>query len=300
VVEAGAVVAAAVEGVRPLVEAQRHTLTVSVAEGALRVRADPARLTQVLTNLLNNAAKYTPEGGRIWVSAAREAGEVVFRVKDTGTGIPREMLGKVFDLFTQVDRALDRSQGGLGIGLTLVRRLVEMHGGSVLAQSEGLGHGAEFTVRLPLCQDEPASEAGQAGRPEPPGGPLAGAPCRVLVVDDNASAADGLAVLLRLGGYEVHLAHDGRSALEVARAFRPDVVLLDIGLPELDGYEVAHRLRQQPATRDVLLVAVTGYGQVDDVERARAAGFDHHFTKPVDYAVLRQVLPVEGRRALAE
>jgi signal transduction histidine kinase/DNA-binding response OmpR family regulator len=293
VLDVAGVVASAVETSRPLVEAHAHLLAVSLPEGPLRVHADPARLTQVLTNLLNNAAKYTPDGGQIWLSAAPDGGEAVFRVRDTGAGIPRDMLSKVFDLFTQVDRSLDRSEGGLGIGLTLVRRLVELHGGRVAAFSEGPGRGSEFVVRLPLLSSE-SGPSTVAGGGAAPGADSIKAPCRVLVVDDNTSAADGLAVLLRLSGHEVQLAHDGETALEAAGTFRPDVILLDIGLPGVDGYEVARRLRAQPASREVMLVAISGYGQDDDLERSRQAGFDHHFIKPVDFSTLRVVLPGRG------
>ncbi len=286
-IDAAQVVASAVETSRPLIEAHNHFLAVAVEPGPLRLHADPARLAQVLTNLLNNAAKYTPDGGRICLKAACEGGQVVFRVCDTGAGIPREMLGKVFDLFTQVDHSLDRAQGGLGVGLTLVRSLVEMHGGTVEAYSDGPGQGSEFVVRLPALAGSTAAPAGE----ESAGGEWVGAPCRVLVVDDNQDAADSLAMLLRLDGHEVHTAHDGPSALEVAREFLPRVVLLDLGLPGLDGYQVARRLREGPDTRDVFLVAVSGYGQDEDRQRSRQAGFDHHLVKPINFSELRQLLP---------
>jgi CheY-like chemotaxis protein len=252
------------------------------------VKADPARLAQVFANLLNNAAKYTPDGGRIRLSIAEEDGNAVVRIRDTGSGIPAEMLSKIFDLFTQVNNSLDRSQGGLGIGLTLVHRLVEMHDGTVQAFSDGSGQGSEFVVRLPLHVEEPALQPLDAPEPIEP---AATAACRVLVVDDNVDAADTLAMLLRVGDHEVRLVHDGLSAVDAARAFRPHVVLLDIGLPGLNGYEVARRLRDDPITKDVLLVAVSGYGQDDDRRRSQQSGFDHHLVKPVDLTALQRIMP---------
>jgi signal transduction histidine kinase/DNA-binding response OmpR family regulator len=285
--EMGTVVAEAVEASRPVIEARRHRLDVNLAEEPLRVNGDAARLAQVLTNLLNNAAKYTDEGGRIGLTVGLEQGWVVCRVTDTGVGIPPEMLSAVFNLFTQADRSLDRSQGGLGIGLTLVRRLVEMHGGTVHAHSEGPGRGSEFVVRLPALVRE-AAGAAAAGGGESAAAPRAG--CRVLVVDDNVDAADSLGMLLRLGGCEVRLAHDGPAALEAAQAFRPQVVVLDIGLPGMDGYEVARQLRTLPSTRHSVLAAVTGYGRDEDRARSREAGFDYHLVKPVDLDMLQAVL----------
>jgi signal transduction histidine kinase/DNA-binding response OmpR family regulator len=296
-IDARQVVSGAVETSRPLIEEHRHILNVSMPETPLPLRADPARLAQVLTNLLNNAAKYTPDGGRIGVRVVREDGEVVFRVRDTGAGIPREMLHKVFDLFTQVDNSLDRAQGGLGVGLTLVRSLVEMQGGSVEAHSEGPGCGSEFVVRLPLLQkseirsqksevseDHSSPALNSDHRPLTSGR-------RVLVVDDNRDAADSLAMLLRFDGHEVRTTHDGATALLAAQAFLPHVVLLDIGLPGLDGYCVARHLREQPGTRDALLVAVSGYGQEEDRQRSRQAGFDYHLIKPIDVNELQKILP---------
>jgi two-component system CheB/CheR fusion protein len=288
VIDLAEVVGRAVETSRPLVDARRQQLTVALPDAPVYLEADPTRLAQVLANLLNNAAKYTPEGGRIWLAAERaDGGEVVLRVRDTGVGIPAEMLPKVFDPFTQADRSLDRSQGGLGIGLTLVRSLVELHGGRVEAASEGLGRGSEFIVRLPALAGEPRPAAAP-GREEGP--PDAAAGRRVLVVDDNADAAECLAWVLRARGHEVCTAHDGVAALEAARGSRPEVVLLDIGLPRMDGYEVARRLRREPGLEKVLLVALTGYGHEDDRRRSRAAGFDHHLVKPADPAELTRLL----------
>jgi signal transduction histidine kinase/DNA-binding response OmpR family regulator len=296
-VDMASVVAEAVEASRPIIEGRRHRLEVVVAPEPLWVNGDAARLAQVLTNLLNNAAKYTDEGGEVWLTVAPEEGAVVARVRDTGVGIPGESLSAVFNLFTQVDRSLDRAQGGLGIGLTLVRRLVEMHGGTVEAHSDGPGKGSEFVVRLPALHRERSG----AGSPDGAGEPVS-AGCRVLVVDDNVDAADSLAMLLRLGGCEVRLAHAGPDAVAEAQAFRPEVVVLDIGLPGMDGYEVAGRLRADPATRGAVLVAVTGYGREEDRARSRQAGFDHHLVKPVDFGLIQGVvasLPARSRPAAA-
>lgn len=283
----GEAVRAAIESSRGTVDARRHRLQVEIVAEAVPVLADPARLQQIITNLIHNAAKYTEPGGLVQVSLRRSGGEAVIRVRDTGAGIKPEMLPHIWSLFAQSERTLDRSQGGLGIGLTLVRALTEMHGGRVEAQSAGPGMGSEFTVTLPLEQAEPEETKAVNGA-----GPMGEKPRRILVVDDNRDAAETLAHLLALQGHEVRTAHDGENGLEVANAWSPDAVLLDIGMPGLDGYEVARRLRAQPATAsgDLLLIAVTGYGQPSDVERAREAGFDHHFTKPVDFGELRATL----------
>jgi PAS domain S-box-containing protein len=287
-VELAAVLARAVETSRPLIDARRHQLTVAVPDGPVWVDADVTRLAQVVSNLLNNAAKYTEEGGRIALAVGREGGEAVLRVRDSGAGIPADMLTQVFDLFVQVERGLDRAQGGLGIGLTLVRSLAEMHGGRVTAHSAGPGRGSEFVVRLPLAGHAPP-DAGSS--PEGPPPALARPPSRrVLVVDDNVDAAESLALLLRAVGHEVRTAHDGLEALREAEAHRPEVVLLDIGLPRLDGYEVARRLRQQEGLRGALVVALTGYGQEEDRRRAAAAGFDVHLVKPADPATVQQLV----------
>ncbi len=287
VVDLAAVVNQAVETARPLLEERRHTLTVSAEPGPLRVKADPARLQQVIGNLLTNAAKYTDAGGQVWLTVEQQEGEAVVRVQDTGRGIPPDMLARVFDLFTQVDASLDRAEGGLGIGLTLVRSLVEMHGGTAEALSEGPGQGSEFVVRLPVLVEEP-----EPAREAPPGRPqaAAGPSRRVLVVDDNRDAADSLAILLRLTGHEVRTAYDGPAALREARAWRPEVVLLDIGLPGMSGHEVARRLREERPAEELLIVALTGYGQEEDRRRSQEAGFDLHFVKPVDPNALRDLL----------
>jgi len=294
--EIASVVAQAVEVSRPIIEARGHRLTVSMPPEPTWVRADPLRLAQVLANLLNNAAKYTEVGGRITLSASREGGDAVFRVRDTGVGIAADMLPRIFDLFAQANTSLERSRDGLGVGLTLVKRLVELHGGTVQAASAGPGKGSEFTVRVPmLAEPQP--------RDQPSGnGELTGeaAARRVLLVDDNQDAAKSLATLLRLGGHEVRLAHDGATALKTAESFQPEVVLLDIGLPGMDGYEVARRLRKEVHLNRSLVAALTGYGHDDDRRRSRAAGIDIHFVKPVDLEALQAMLarPSELRAEL--
>jgi signal transduction histidine kinase/DNA-binding response OmpR family regulator len=273
------VLSRAIETSRPLIQERGHELTVTPAPGPLWSNGDPVRLAQVLSNLLNNAAKFTEKGGKIRLMAAEENGQAILRVRDTGVGIPAEMLGNVFDLFTQVDRSLDRSVGGLGIGLTLVRQLVEMHGGSVEARSDGPGKGSEFIVRLPLTAEAPAPPAvpGPAAPPVPHGPAR-----RILIIDDNKDAAESLRTLLALAGHEVQVAHDGPAGLAAVETFGPEVVLLDIGLPGMDGYEVCRRLRALPDGQHILLAATTGYDRAEDRGRARAAGFDCHLVKPVD------------------
>jgi len=282
------VVARAVETSRPFIEARKHELSVSPPGEPVRLEADPIRLEQVLINLLNNAAKYTDPGGRIWLTWAREGGEAVVRVRDTGIGIPPEMLSRIFDLFTQVDRSLDRAQGGLGIGLTLVRNLIEMHGGAVSADSAGPGRGSEFVVRLPALPPGPEPEAAES-EPVTTKPKARGSGRRVLVVDDNVDAATTLGELLRLWGHKVWVAYDGPGAIQETLAHQPEVVLLDIGLPEMDGYEVARRL-QQIGPEKPMLIALTGYGQEEDQCQSEKAGFAHHFTKPINLVTLQQVL----------
>ena len=291
-----AVVHAAIEASRPFIDEAGHRLELSLPAEPLRIEGDTMRLAQVITNLLNNAAKYTDRGGRILLTARREGAAAVVSVRDNGRGISAEMLPRVFELFAQAAPGHDWSRGGLGIGLTLVRNLVELHGGSVEARSEGIGHGSEFSVRLPL---EPA--AASAAEAAPGAGPLASR--RVLVVDDNRDAADSLGVLLTLLGVETRTAHDGMAALEALDEFEPSVVLLDLAMPVMDGYEVAERMRQHPHGRSVSLVAVTGWSLDSDRLRSAAYGFDRHLVKPVDLDVLRQLLadlppaPEQARRA---
>jgi signal transduction histidine kinase len=280
-----AIVKAAIETSRPVLDNMRHELIVELSDEPMSVGGDPVRLTQVFSNLLNNAAKYTNHGGRITVTTRREGGEAIVSVKDNGIGIAPALLGQVFDMFMQVDRSTRRSQGGLGIGLTLVRSLVNMHGGTVEARSEGPGLGSEFVVRLPLLVESQAV-AVSSRRVEP-------LPARrILIVDDSRDGGESLAMLLRVLGAEVALAHSGRSALETVETFKPDVVLLDIGMPGMDGYEVARRIRANPSTRDISLIALTGWGQDEDRRRSVAAGFNHHLVKPADIEQLRQLLTV--------
>ncbi len=287
-VDLAEVVATAVETSRPMIESHHHKLTVSLPDRPVRVEADAARLAQVLSNLLNNAAKYTEDGGRIELSAQRTPKEAVLRVRDNGVGIAPEALPQVFDMFMQVESSTDRSQGGLGIGLTLVRRLVEMHGGKIEARSAGLGKGSEFLVRLPALA-EPAPESARE-LPEASSASSAKGSRRTLVVDDNVDSAESMALVLRLQGHEVRLAYDGQSALEEAQSFRPEVMFLDLDLPKMDGYEVARRLRLEPAMRDMTLVAMTGYGQEEDRQRTQEAGFQLHLVKPVDFNKVDELL----------
>ncbi|HUE75150.1 MAG TPA: response regulator [Pirellulaceae bacterium] len=273
------IVSAAIETSRPLIEAHGHKLRVLLPNRRLELDGDRTRLAQVLTNLLNNAAKYTAAGGSITLDIQADGGEAVIRVRDTGMGIPREMLAKIFDLFTQVDRSIDRSQGGLGVGLTLVRKLVELHGGAVRVTSEGLGKGAEFIVRLPL---RPAGTPGQGAVNPPALSPAVAERLRVLIVDDNNDAADSLARFFRHSGHETRVVYDGLDAIAAAGEFSPHAVVLDLGLPGIDGFAVARELRRQPVMSRAALVAVSGYGHEDFVRRSQEAGFDGHFAKPVD------------------
>jgi signal transduction histidine kinase/ActR/RegA family two-component response regulator len=274
----------AVATVRALFDQRRHELTVSLPTQAIWVHADSARLEQVVVNLLTNAAKYTDPGGHIWLTVQQEGEQAVLRVRDTGVGIAPEILPRIFDLFTQAARSLDRSQGGLGIGLALVQRLVEMHGGTVAASST-LGQGSEFVLRLPMVPPP------QPQPPSPPEKAQPTGPClRVLVVDDNVDTVTTLAMLVQESGHDVRTAYDGSAVLEAALDYRPNVVLLDIGLPGLDGFEVAKLLRRQPALQHAVLVAMTGYGRESDRQRSQEAGFDHHLVKPGDFGKVLQIL----------
>jgi PAS domain S-box-containing protein len=285
VLDVAVAVARASETAQPAIESRGHELSVTLPEPPVWVEADLVRLAQIISNLLTNAAKYTDRGGRIALTVTREADQAVIRVRDTGIGIAADMLPRVFDLFVQGDQVLARSQGGLGIGLTLVKRLVAMHGGSVDVFSGGIGRGSEFVVRLPTV----AHGATPGGDP---GGSPSTAPSkrRILVVDDNVDAAESIAMILQLDGYDVRCVYDGLAVLSVARSYRPDVVVLDIGLPGISGYEVARLLRQQPEFERTLILAVTGYGQEADRRRSEEAGIDHHLTKPVDPEVLQKLL----------
>jgi signal transduction histidine kinase/ActR/RegA family two-component response regulator len=290
-VDAGSVLDQAIESARPLIDGRRHTLTVSVERGRLPLHVDVTRVGQIALNLLTNAAKYTESGGNIRLTARREGEQVAISVRDNGMGIPPEKLPEMFKLFAQGDRSLARSEGGLGIGLTVVQKLAEMHGGSVEARSEGPGMGSEFIVRLP-CQREPEGAVPE----ERPGQLAVGKGARILVVDDNADTALGMAQLLKLLGNEAIAAHSGPAAIEAARTFRPEFVLLDIGLPGMDGYQVASALREDEAHQDMVIIAVSGYGQEEDRRRSQAAGFDHHLVKPVDFDSLISLIgrPVQG------
>jgi PAS domain S-box-containing protein len=271
--------------VRPLMEQKRHDLWLDVSDEPIVVHADPTRAEQVLANLLTNAGKYTKEGGRVTVRAARHLQEAVIDVIDNGVGLPPEMLNRVFDLFAQADRTLDRSEGGLGIGLTVARKLVEMHGGTIMVYSAGLGKGSTFTVRLPVCNEVVADVRSATLEADVTNHHT----YRVLVVDDNQDTARSCAMLLKTMGHEVETAHDGQTAIEVAKDYRPQVLLLDIGLPGMNGYEVARTLRND-GFKDELMIAVSGYGQPDDRRRSEEAGFDDHLVKPVDQAGLRRAL----------
>jgi PAS domain S-box-containing protein len=284
-VELAAIVESAVESSRSLIDESGHELTVSIPSAPLLLDADPIRLAQVLSNLLNNAAKYTTPGGRIWLTAERKETGVVVRVRDNGIGIHQDMLQRVFEMFTQVDGALGQSQGGLGIGLSLVKKLVELHDGSIEAFSSGADQGSEFVIRLPAVETQhtmpPEDEAPAA--PQSSG-------LRILIVDDNKDAADSLAMLMKRNGNNTRTAYNGPDALLVADIFRPECVLLDIGLPKLNGYEVAKRIRQQSWAQDTTLIAITGWGLAEDRRRSQDAGFNFHIVKPVDLVALESLM----------
>ena len=290
-VDLKAIIASAVETSMPLIEASRHQLQVQLADEPLPLDADPTRLAQVLGNLLNNAAKYTPAGGRITLRARRDGAQALIEVKDSGVGIPAESIATVFDMFTQVGQNMGRAQGGLGIGLSLVRRLAELHGGSAAAASPGAGLGSTFSVRLPLLAPQQETPAGPAATASSvPAAPASGRRFRVLVVDDNVDAADTLAAVLDMMGHATQVVHDGAQALAVAPQFLPDVIFLDIGLPGMSGYDVARALRRTPAGAAVVLVALTGWGAENDRSQSSAAGFDHHLTKPANLLAIGELL----------
>jgi signal transduction histidine kinase len=285
-IELGALIARAVETVQPLIQERGHQFICEIPAGTLRVDADPLRLTQAFGNVLGNAAKYTERGGRITLGVCRQGSEVEIRVRDNGIGIPAEVLPRIFDLFTQLDGRSDHPHSGLGIGLALVRRLLQMHGGSIAAHSEGAGLGSEFVIRLPLllAATQPGDGRATATEDAPP------VRRRILVADDNADALQTLATVLELGGHEVFSAANGSLALESAERHLPEVALLDIGMPLLDGYEVARRIRAQAWGKRITLVALTGWGQDSDRRRSQEAGFDSHLVKPLDLAKLTQLL----------
>jgi len=293
------VIAHSIETTRTLVESKRHHLKVHVPPVPIWVHGDFARLAQVVGNLLGNAAKYTPEGGRLELGASADRGEAVITVRDNGIGIDPQLLPHVFELFTQGERTLDRSQGGLGVGLTVVQRLVELHQGKVEAISEGIGRGSLFRVVMPCISEVPYGVKDLDERRAAV--PAAGK--RILVVDDNLDAAESIAVYLRLEGHEVRTVSDGPQALACARVFAPQVAVVDIGLPGMSGYDVARRLRQDGAPTPSLLIALTGYGQKEDRSKSQDAGFHHHFVKPADPRAIQSVIStwhVPGDKAVAE
>ena len=282
------IVHSALETSQSLIVAAGLELTVTVSP-SICIEGDFTRLAQVFSNLLNNAAKYSAlTGGHIWLSGREEEGQAVVLVRDTGIGISQELIPSIFEMFTQVDRSNKRSQDGLGIGLTLVQRLVWLHGGTVTARSEGPGLGSEFEVRLPLASGTAPGK--ELSAPEPKAAEPSPVRRRILVVDDNQDSADTLSEMLTLSGYEVQTVYDGPTALQAAAAFAPQFVLLDIGLPGMNGHEVARALRMMPGLADAVLVAVTGWGQPQDREASRAAGFNHHLVKPLDFDVLMKML----------
>ena len=282
-VELSSVIQQAVEVARPLIDSAGHKLTIDLPDKPIYLNADRARLAQVFGNLLNNSSKYTRPAGTISLSAKQMDGEVFVTVKDNGAGIPQDKLDSIFDMFMQVDRTSEQSQAGLGIGLTLVKRLTEMHGGSIEAKSAGEGRGSEFVVRLPVL-----SNAAVLSKPEPEVQPAPER--RILIVDDNRDSADSLAMLLEITGNKTYMAHDGVEAVEAVEKYRPEVVLLDIGLPRLDGHEVCRRVRQQPWGKNIIFIALTGWGQEDDRRKSEEAGFNGHLVKPVDYDKLLALL----------
>ena len=284
-VDLAPLIAATIDTLRPRVAARHHVIEVSLPTASLHVMVDTVRFTQVIANLVNNAVKYTPNGGRIYVRASAQDDCATVVVGDNGIGIAPHLLARIFDVFVQGDRALDRREGGLGLGLALVKRLVELHSGSVSAHSAGPGHGSEFTLSLPMLQADTPQGVAVA-----PAASAHARMLRILVVDDNDDAATAIAALLQILGHEVRVAGDGIAALDAAPEFRPHVVLLDIGLPLMDGYKVASRLAQIPSMADTVLVACTGYGHDRDRERAVAAGFHHHLVKPIELQQLEQIL----------
>jgi CheY-like chemotaxis protein len=279
------VVSRAVESVQHVLGARHHQLALSVPQEAIWVNADANRLQQALANVLNNAAKYTDPGGHVSLAVERFGNEAVIKIKDNGTGISAEMLDRIFELFIQADRSLDRSQGGLGIGLTLVRRLVEMHGGKIQAFSAGIGQGGEFVIRLPVVPEIAASDSEVQTEPIAPGKEL-----QLVLVEDNRDTAETMALLLTGLGHKVRVFYDGPAALQAVQGNKPDVLLLDLGLPGLNGFDVAERVRQDPALDTVHLIAISGYGQSQDRERSRAAGFERPLVKSVSLEQVQDVL----------
>jgi signal transduction histidine kinase/ActR/RegA family two-component response regulator len=297
-IELAAVLARAVETAQPLIDGQQHTLTIDVPPSSMPLSADGVRLSQVVSNLLTNAAKYTDPGGHITLSAGRDGDMAFIRVEDNGIGLDPSMRHRIFDLFVQADHAATRAQGGLGVGLTLARTLVDMHDGTIEADSRGLGQGSVFTVKLPLLagsppEDEPQDTVGESDTTGRRG-------LRVLVVDDNHDAAESFAIVLKGKGHDVSVAFDGREALELAASVAPEIVFLDIGMPGMDGHDVARLLRQTPLGQQTVLVALTGWGQEADRRRSQASGFDHHEVKPLEPERLARLLHMASLRAEGE
>jgi signal transduction histidine kinase len=286
-IELASIIHQAVEISRPLITAGKHELRVSLPPAPIWVQADPVRLAQIFGNLLNNACKFTEPKGQIVVTAKADSGKAIVSVADTGIGIAPDQLDHIFEMFLQVDKSLERTRSGLGIGLTLVKRLVELHGGRIEARSDGLGHGSEFVVFLPMLASEAVPSAAAVGAAKPVANILTK---RILVTDDNQDAANTVAMLLRLSGHEVETAYDGTSAVRKAETYQPDIMLLDIGLPGMNGYDVCRSIRQQPWGKDIRIVALTGWGQDQDRRNAREAGFDDHLVKPVDPQVLSRTV----------
>ena len=284
-VELASVITHALEASRPLAERDQQTIEVSLPNHPIYLDADPVRLTQVFSNLFNNACQYTEPGGRIWLTAEQQDGEVVLIVRDSGIGMPADQLDGIFEMFTQVDDDTERPRRGLGIGLTLVRRLVELHGGTVTARSEGRGLGSEFEVRLPVLETEENHE-----ELEPVAMSEEISTRRILVVDDNRDSAESIATLLQLSGHRTYMAHDGLAAVEAAERYRPDVIVLDVGLPKISGIDACRRIRAHSWGQGMVIVALTGWGQEHDRRNTRDAGFDAHLVKPVDYEDLLRLL----------
>ncbi|HEX4522173.1 MAG TPA: ATP-binding protein [Casimicrobiaceae bacterium] len=282
------VINTALETSRPVLAASGQAFAVTVPPIPIYVEADATRLSQVISNLLHNAAKYTDPSGHIWLTVAQDGSDALISVRDTGIGISADVLPRIFDMFMQADRSIDRSHGGLGVGLTVARRLVELHGGSISAASDGVGKGSTFTVRIPLsvAQPEAVDELPTRGI-EPT---AAASPLRILVADDNRDSAESLAALLRMVGHQVRIAHDGVEALGIASEYRPDAVVLDIGMPKMNGYEVARKLRTQAWGKEMIIVAASGWGQDADKQRSRECGVDHHLVKPLEPSSLLRVL----------
>jgi CheY-like chemotaxis protein len=282
-VHLASIVRDAVEASRALIDHQGHRLTVTLTPAPVLLDGDPAKLTQVFTNLLNNAAKYSERGGEIRMTAELDRSEIVIRVRDTGIGIPAAQLPHIFEAFMQVDTSWQQRQGGMGIGLSLVKEFVGLHGGRVEARSGGLGKGSEFVVRLPVA-------AGAATEPIAPPKKTSGPRRRILIVDDNTDASESLAMMLTVVGHEVRTAHDGDAGLAAAAEYRPDLVLMDLGMPKMDGYEACRRIRAESWGSAPLLVALTGWGSIDDQRRTREAGFDRHLVKPADVDALLNII----------